>query len=70
LLTAEEGSLSLGWGAELLAQAAQALGARLRSARRLAAQPVPIPASGPLEAAVLPGVDEIIQAARLAAGKD
>lgn len=64
LLTVEEGTYSLGWGAEVLAQAAQALGARLQVARRLAARSLPIPASGPLEAAVLPGVEEIVQSVR------
>jgi pyruvate/2-oxoglutarate/acetoin dehydrogenase E1 component len=65
LLTVEEGTLSLGWGSELLARCSEALGGRLGQARRLAAAEVPVPASGPLEAAVLPGVEEIIQAARL-----
>jgi pyruvate/2-oxoglutarate/acetoin dehydrogenase E1 component len=66
LLTIEEGTPALGWGSEVLAQASEALGARLTTARRLAAQPHPIPASGPLEAATLPGVEEIVAAARLA----
>jgi pyruvate/2-oxoglutarate/acetoin dehydrogenase E1 component len=63
LLAAEEGPLSSGWGAEMLARAVESLGPELRCARRLAALDLPIPASGPLEAAVLPGVDEIVQAA-------
>ena len=61
LLTIEEGSYTLGWGAEVLARAAEALGSRLKAARRLAARDLPVPASGPLEAAVLPGVDEIVR---------
>ena len=65
LLSVEEGSFTLGWGSELLARCSEALGSRLRQARRLAAAEVPVPASGPLEAAALPGVEEIIQAARL-----
>jgi pyruvate/2-oxoglutarate/acetoin dehydrogenase E1 component len=65
LLCIEEGTLTLGWGSELLARCSEALGCRLRQTRRLAAAEVPVPASGPLEAAVLPGVEEIIQAARL-----
>jgi pyruvate/2-oxoglutarate/acetoin dehydrogenase E1 component len=64
LLTVEEGSLSLGWGTEVIARAAEALGPRLQAARRLAAKDVPVPASGPLEAAALPGVDEIIRIAQ------
>ena len=65
LLTVEEGTLTLGWGSELVAQCSQALGHRLHQTRRLAAAEVPVPASGPLEAAALPGVEEIIQEARL-----
>ena len=63
LLTIEEGTRSLGWGSEVLAGCSELLGARLRQSYRLAARDLPIPASGPLEAAVLPGLDEIIQAA-------
>ncbi len=65
LLTVEEGTLSLGWGSEVLARSSEALGGQLKTAQRLAAAEVPVPASGPLEAAALPGVEEIIQAARL-----
>ena len=64
LLTIEEGNLSLGWGAEVVALAAEALGSHLEAAHRLAAKDIPVPASGPLEAAALPGVDEIILAVR------
>ncbi len=63
LLVVEEGGLSLGWGAEVLARVCEAIGPNLRSARRLAALDLPIPASGPLEQAVLPDVDAILQAA-------
>ena len=61
LLTVEEGGFSLGWGAEVLAQTAEALGPRLTAARRLAALDLPIPSSGPLEQIVLPGVEQIIE---------
>jgi len=64
LLTVEEGTLTLGWGSEVLAQCSEALGGILKATQRLAAAEVPVPASGPLEAAALPGVEEIIQAAR------
>ncbi|MFQ5615724.1 MAG: transketolase C-terminal domain-containing protein, partial [Anaerolineales bacterium] len=63
LLAVEEGTLSMGWGAEIVARAAESLGAHLRAARRLAAQETPIPAAAPLEAAALPGVDNIVQIA-------
>jgi pyruvate/2-oxoglutarate/acetoin dehydrogenase E1 component len=64
LLTIEEGGLSLGWGAEVLAQTAQALGPRLKACGRIAALDLPVPASPALEQAVLPSVEQIIAAAR------
>jgi pyruvate/2-oxoglutarate/acetoin dehydrogenase E1 component len=64
LIVVEEGTLTLGWGAEVLARAVESLGPRLRAARRIAALDLPIPASGPLEDAVLPGVEEIVQVVR------
>jgi pyruvate/2-oxoglutarate/acetoin dehydrogenase E1 component len=64
LLAIEEGTLTLGWGAEIMARAAEVLAGSLRAARRLGARNLPIPASGPLEAAVLPGVNEIVQAVK------
>lgn len=64
LLTVEEGTYTLGWGAEILARAAQALPAQLTGTRRLAAADLPIPASMPLEEGVLPGVPDIVEAAR------
>jgi pyruvate/2-oxoglutarate/acetoin dehydrogenase E1 component len=64
LLTIEEGTLSLGWGAEILARSLEAPGKGLRSARRVAALDLPIPASGPLESQVLPDVNRIVQTAQ------
>lgn len=64
LLVFEEGAISLGWGAEVLAQALEKLGPALPAARRLAAMDMPIPASGPLERAVLPEVSDLVAAAR------
>jgi len=64
LLTVEEGTLSLGWGAEVLARASEALGAGLKSAKRLAAKETVVPASPRLESEVLPGVEDIIQEVR------
>jgi pyruvate/2-oxoglutarate/acetoin dehydrogenase E1 component len=60
LLTLEEGTLSLGWGAEVLARTAEALGAKLQKAGRLAAVESVIPAAPDLEAACLPGVADIV----------
>lgn len=63
LLALEESSPALGWGAEVLAQAVEALGPRLRAAARLAGAAHPVPASGVLEKLALPGEDAIVQAA-------
>ena len=63
LLTVEEGTYTLGWGAEVLARVAGALGTHKVKYQRLAAKEVPTPASGPLEAEALPGVENIIQSA-------
>jgi pyruvate/2-oxoglutarate/acetoin dehydrogenase E1 component len=63
LLTVEEGTYSLGWGAEVIARIAEVVGVHQVRFKRLAAKEVPIPASGPLEADILPGVDQIIQSA-------
>jgi pyruvate/2-oxoglutarate/acetoin dehydrogenase E1 component len=64
LLTVEEGNLTLGWGAEIVAGVVELSRSKLKSAQRLAAKDLPIPASGPLEEVVLPGVDEIVQTVR------
>ncbi len=63
LLVVEEGTLSLGWGAEVLARLSETLSPHSVWCRRLAAREVPVPASGPLEADVLPSVDQIVQSA-------
>ena len=64
ILVVEEGNLSLGWGAEILARTIEELDLSLKAARRVAALDLPVPASTELEKAVLPGVEEIIAAAR------
>lgn len=64
LLTVEEGSPALGWGAEVLARTAEALGAGLHQAGRIAATGVVVPASPEQEAACLPDVDKIVTRAR------
>ena len=63
LLTVEEGTFTLGWGAEVLARVAEALSPHSVRYQRLAAKDVPIPASRPLEEEALPGVNDIIQSA-------
>jgi pyruvate/2-oxoglutarate/acetoin dehydrogenase E1 component len=64
LLLVEEGTLTLGWGAEMAARAAENLGQGLKMVQRVAAQETPIPSSGFLEEASLPGVQAIVEAAR------
>lgn len=63
LLTIEEGNLSLGWGAEIVTRTVEASGASLQAARRLAALDLPVPASGPLESAVLPSMENLVELA-------
>jgi pyruvate/2-oxoglutarate/acetoin dehydrogenase E1 component len=63
LLTVEEGSRQLGWGAEVVARMAEVMGPSLRIAR-LGAAETPIPAAGTLESATLPQVDDMVQATR------
>ncbi len=62
LLTVEEGTRSLGWGAEVLASAMEAPGPIFR-AGRVTSREFPIPAARTLETAVLPSVEGIVTAA-------
>lgn len=62
LVTVEEGTLSLGWGAEMVARLAEQPGVSLEAVIRVAAQDTPVPASGPLENETLPAVKQIIAA--------
>ncbi len=62
LLVVEEGTLSLGWGAEVIARVAETAGDISIRYKRLGACDLPVPCSGQLEAQVLPGVDQIIEA--------
>jgi pyruvate/2-oxoglutarate/acetoin dehydrogenase E1 component len=64
LLVIEEGTRSLGWGAEIIAGVFESARSSLVSADRLAAPDLPIPASVTLETEVLPGVKHIIDAAQ------
>ena len=61
LLVVEEGTFTMGWGAELLAKCVENIGQEIIDAQRVASLDVPIPASGPLERAVLPDIGDIIQ---------
>ena len=62
LLTVEEGTITLGWGAEVVARVIEDLGSGCK-AQRIAAADMPIPAAGLLEAAVLPQIEDILEAA-------
>jgi pyruvate/2-oxoglutarate/acetoin dehydrogenase E1 component len=64
LLAVEEGTFTLGWGAEIVARTAEALGPGLKLARRVAAREEPIPAARTLEEQTLPGVDDILEMAK------
>lgn len=64
LLTVEEGTRSMGWGAEVLARTAEALGPSMRQARRVAAQETVIPAAPLLEGDCLPNTVDIINSVR------
>jgi acetoin:2,6-dichlorophenolindophenol oxidoreductase subunit beta len=64
LLTIEEGTYSLGWGAEVLARTAEVLGGGLRTASRLAAKEGVIPVAPDLEAESLPGTADIVRRVR------
>jgi pyruvate/2-oxoglutarate/acetoin dehydrogenase E1 component len=62
LLTVEEGTLTLGWGAEVAARAAESEIQNLKI-RRAAARDLPIGNSKPLEDASLPSYGDIVQMA-------
>jgi pyruvate/2-oxoglutarate/acetoin dehydrogenase E1 component len=62
LLTVEEGTLTLGWGAEIAARASEA-GIEGLKIRRVAALDLPIANSKPLEEAILPTHEKVFQAA-------
>ena len=61
LLTIEEGTLTLGWGAEVVARACET--ADRPKVRRVAALDLPIANSKPLEDAILPSQADIVRAA-------
>ena len=65
LLIVEEGTLTMGWGAEILARSIENFGDEIFKARRVASLDSPIPASQPLEISVLPDLGDIINAVKL-----
>ncbi len=68
LLVVEEGIGFAAFGSEVIAQLCELLGPLPFNVRRLASAPVPIPSSPPLERAVLPGTEDVVEAARATVG--
>ncbi len=64
LLVLEEGNYTMGWGAEVVARIVEKKSILLHTVCRLAALDLPIPASGPLEALVLPDLEKVVEVAR------
>ena len=64
LVSIEEGGLSLGWGAEVIARVAESLPGAQLITRRVAARDLPVPAAPSLEKRVLPQVEDILRAVR------
>ncbi len=64
VLVIEEGSFTLGWGAEIVARLAEHLGPRLMLARRLAALDQPIAASREIESTQMPDMAQIMRTAK------
>jgi pyruvate/2-oxoglutarate/acetoin dehydrogenase E1 component len=64
LLTIEEGTTISGWGAEVLAKTAEALGPDLKLVSRLGASGHVVPSAPDLEKACLPGVEDIVTRVR------
>lgn len=58
-LLVEEGTRSLGWGAEVAALLAETLGDKLKQVKRLAALETPVPAGVSLEKSMLPQQEDI-----------
>jgi pyruvate/2-oxoglutarate/acetoin dehydrogenase E1 component len=64
LLVVEEATLSLGWGAEILARCFEQIEHKLKTGFRLGAAEHAVPASGPMEQEALPQIEDILKAAR------
>jgi len=64
VLLVEEGTRTLGWGAEVGIQVAEKLGADLKSIKRLAARETPVPAAAGLEKSMLPQIEDIQETLR------
>lgn len=69
LVLVEEGTRTLGWGAEVAARCVERCGDSIKGLIRVAAKETPVPAAATLETATLPQVDDIINAVRKLAGR-
>jgi pyruvate/2-oxoglutarate/acetoin dehydrogenase E1 component len=69
-LIIEEGTRTLGWGAEVTAILAEKLGSKLTQVKRLAARETPIPAATSLEAHMLPQLDDLLDIIRRMSGQN
>lgn len=65
LLVVEEGTYTMGWGAEILARSVEEFGHEISRARRIAGLDSPIPASRSLEDSVLPDTGDIVNAVKM-----
>lgn len=65
LLAVEEGTYTMGWGAEILSRSIEEFRQDRMIAARVASADTPIPASGSLEKSTFPDVDDVIQAIQL-----
>ncbi len=68
LVTVEEGGLTLGWGAELVARAVESFPDRPLRAARVAALDLPVAAAPSLESRILPQVEDLMAGIRKVAG--
>ena len=64
LLVVEEGTITSGWGAEILASSLEEFGNHHFQAMRVASKDSPIPAAHILEQVLLPGIEDIILAVK------
>jgi pyruvate/2-oxoglutarate/acetoin dehydrogenase E1 component len=60
LLTVEEGTLTLGWGAEIIARVIQTT--NIKAVKRIAAKDLPIANAKTLEEQILPTTNDVVQA--------
>ncbi len=70
LVIVEEGTMTMGWGAEVAARIAESGASGLKHLSRVAARNSPVPAAPTLEEVTLPQVETIINTVRRMAGKN